>query len=88
MGGLNTILVPEHRPQLFQEPVIFMGTTVMHPLIGNDGKPSIAALATAYSIVVRIQQAREDKDSLVNFYLQTGSAQDRDVSGRSVGGTF
>ena len=88
LGGVNTILVPEHRPQLFREPVIFMGATVTHPPAGDNKKPSIAALVSsvdahpaAYSAVVRIQQARKDvisslsnmvKDSLVNFYRQTG----------------
>ena len=88
LGGVNTILVPEHRPQLFREPVIFMGATVTHPPAGDNKKPSIAALVSsmdahpaAYSAVVRIQQARRDvissmssmvKDSLVSFYRKTG----------------
>ena len=88
MGGINSIIVPEHRAQLFKEPVIFMGATVTHPPAGDNKKPSIAALVSsvdahpaAYNAVVRIQQARKDvisslssmvKDSLVNFYQQTG----------------
>merc|ERR1719438_106147 len=88
LGGINTILVPENRPALFREPVVFLGATVTHPPAGDNKKPSIAALVSsvdahpsAYSAVVRIQRARKDvitslsgmvKDSLVNFYRQTG----------------
>jgi len=88
LGGINTILVPENRPSLFKEPVVFLGATVTHPPAGDNKKPSIAALVSsvdahpsAYSAVVRIQQARKDvisalsgmvKESLVNFYQQTG----------------
>ena len=59
-----------------------------HPPAGDNKKPSIAALVSsidahpsAYSAVVRVQQARRDvisalasmvRDSLVNFYQQTG----------------
>jgi len=71
LGGINTILVPEHRPKLFQEPVIFMGATVAHPhaaeVRDNKNKASIAALVSSidahpaiYSAVVRMQQARRD----------------------------
>jgi len=88
LGGINSILVPEMRPALFREPVIFMGATVTHPPAGDSKKPSIAALVascdahpSAYSAVVRIQQARKDvinaltsmvKDSLINFFKRTG----------------
>jgi len=88
LGGVNTILVPENRPRLFREPVIFLGATVTHPPAGDNKKPSIAALVasvdghpSAYSAVVRIQQARKDvihslsnmiKESLINFYRRTG----------------
>ena len=88
LGGINTILVPENRPDIFKEPVMFLGATVTHPPAGDNKKPSIAALVSSvdahpsvYSAVVRIQQARKDviialsgmvKESLVNFYQQTG----------------
>jgi len=87
LGGINTILVPENRPKLFREPVIFMGATVTHPPAGDNKKPSIAALVasvdghpSSYTATVRIQQARKDvissltwmvKDSLINFYRKT-----------------
>ena len=47
LGGINTILVPEHRSLLFKEPVIFMGATVTHPPAGDNKKPSIAALVSS-----------------------------------------
>ena len=67
LGGINTILLPEHRPKLFQEPVIFMGATVAHPHAAEvrDNKPTIAALVSSidahpavYSAVVRLQHSR------------------------------
>ena len=88
LGGINTILAPEMRPSLFKEPVMFLGATVTHPPAGDSRKPSIAALVSsvdahpsAYSATVRIQEARKDvisglatmvRESLVNFYQQTG----------------
>jgi eukaryotic translation initiation factor 2C len=88
LGGVNTILVPENRPSLFREPVIFLGATITHPPSGDHRKPSISALVSSvdahpskYSAVVRIQQPRREviaalksmvKDSLKNFYEQTG----------------
>ena len=88
LGGVNAILYPAHRPPLFHEPVIFLGAIVTHPPAGDNKKPSIAALVSsvdahpaAYSAVVRMQKARCDvissmtsmvRESLVNFYQQTG----------------
>jgi len=92
LGGINTILVPENRPSLFSEPVVFLGATVTHPPAADIKKPSIASLVSsvdahpsAYSAVVRVlhgaQGATKDvisplarmvRDSLVNFYKQTG----------------
>jgi len=88
LGGVNTILVPENRPSIFKEPVIFLGATVTHPPAGDNKKPSIAALVasidghpSSYTATVRVQQARKDvmvnlstmvKEALVNFYKKTG----------------
>ena len=35
LGGINNILVPNMRPKIFQEPVIFIGADVTHPPAGG-----------------------------------------------------
>lgn len=44
LGGVNSILVPSIRPKVFNEPVIFLGADVTHPPVGDNRKPSIAAV--------------------------------------------
>ncbi|RWS17692.1 protein argonaute-2-like protein, partial [Dinothrombium tinctorium] len=44
LGGINSILVPNIRPKVFNEPVIFLGADVTHPPAGDNKKPSIAAV--------------------------------------------
>ena len=36
LGGVNNILVPNMRPRIFSEPVIFIGADVTHPPAGGD----------------------------------------------------
>ena len=36
LGGINNILVPNMRPKIFAEPVIFIGADVTHPPAGGD----------------------------------------------------
>ncbi|XP_023380742.1 protein argonaute-2 [Pteropus vampyrus] len=43
LGGVNNILLPQGRPPVFQQPVIFLGADVTHPPAGDGKKPSIAA---------------------------------------------
>ena len=45
LGGINNILLPSIRPQVFQDPVIFLGADVTHPPAGDMSKPSIAAVS-------------------------------------------
>jgi eukaryotic translation initiation factor 2C len=87
LGGINTILLPSIRPQVFREPVIFLGADVTHPPAGDTSKPSIAAVVgsmdahpSRYSATVRVQQHRQEiihdlsimvKDLLVQFYKST-----------------
>ena len=44
----NSLCVPENRPSIFKEPVIFLGATVTHPPAGDNKKPSIAALVIMF----------------------------------------
>ncbi|UYV61609.1 AGO1 [Cordylochernes scorpioides] len=48
LGGINSILVPNIRPKVFNEPVIFLGADVTHPPAGDNKKPSIAAVGYNY----------------------------------------
>ncbi|KTF81628.1 hypothetical protein cypCar_00030049 [Cyprinus carpio] len=45
LGGVNNILLPQGRPLVFQQPVIFLGADVTHPPAGDGKKPSIAAVS-------------------------------------------
>lgn len=45
LGGINNILLPSVRPNIFREPVIFMGADVTHPPAGDRQRPSIAAVS-------------------------------------------
>ena len=36
LGGVNNILVPNMRPRIFTEPVIFIGADVTHPPAGGE----------------------------------------------------
>nr|XP_054368354.1 protein argonaute-2 [Mirounga angustirostris] len=45
LGGVNNILLPQGRPPVFQQPVIFLGADVTHPPAGDGKKPSIAAVS-------------------------------------------
>ena len=49
LEGIITILVPEHRPELFQESVIFMGAIVTHPWSRDNKKLSITALIAHFA---------------------------------------
>ena len=44
LGGINNILLPSVRPNVFREPVIFFGADVTHPPAGDKQRPSIAAV--------------------------------------------
>jgi len=88
LGGVNSILVPSIRPKVFNEPVIFLGADVTHPPVGDNRKPSIAAVVgsqdahpSRYAATVRVQQHRQEiiadlsamvKEHLVMFYKSTG----------------
>ncbi|XP_071810855.1 protein argonaute-2-like isoform X2 [Apostichopus japonicus] len=87
LGGVNNILAPRDRPQVFRQPVIFLGADVTHPPAGDDKKPSIAAVVgsmdahpSRYCATVRVQQHRQEiiaelsemvRELLVNFYRTT-----------------
>lgn len=87
LGGINSIIVPNMRPPIFREPVIFMGADVTHPPAGDEKKPSIAALVASmdahpsrYSATVRVQQHRQElitelasmvREMLIEFYKST-----------------
>ncbi|CAK9293816.1 unnamed protein product [Gordionus sp. m RMFG-2023] len=87
LGGINNILVPNIRPKVFNEPVIFLGADVTHPPAGDSKKPSIAALVgsmdahpSRYAASVRIQTHRQEiitdlskmvKELLIQFYRST-----------------
>ncbi|XP_033109683.1 protein argonaute-2-like isoform X1 [Anneissia japonica] len=87
LGGVNNILVPQQRPAIFQEPVIFLGADVTHPPAGDEKKPSIAAVVgsmdahpSRYCAAVRVQQHRQEiivdlanmvRDLLMQFYKST-----------------
>ena len=95
LGGINSILVPNIRPRIFQQPVIFLGADVTHPPAGDTAKPSIAALVgsmdahpSRYSSAVRVQPHRtEHIEDLTNmsiellkqFYRSTGFKPERIV---------
>jgi len=88
LGGVNSILVPNIRPKVFNEPVIFLGADVTHPPVGDSRKPSIAAVVgsqdahpSRYAATVRVQKHRQEiiedlsamvKEHLVMFYKSTG----------------
>ena len=88
LGGINNILLPEIRPKVFKEPVIFLGANIAHPPAGDIRRPSIASVvgsqdsnASRYVATVRLQSHRveiiEDlrdmvKDLLLKFYKSTG----------------
>eukprot|EP00090_Calanus_glacialis_P005897 TRINITY_DN1459_c0_g1_i2.p1 TRINITY_DN1459_c0_g1~~TRINITY_DN1459_c0_g1_i2.p1 ORF type:complete len:966 (-),score=299.23 TRINITY_DN1459_c0_g1_i2:1175-4072(-) len=88
LGGVNSILVPSIRPKVFNEPVIFLGADVTHPPVGDNRKPSIAAVVgsqdahpSRYAATVRVQQHRQEiiqdlsamvKEHLTMFYKSTG----------------
>lgn len=77
LGGINNILVPNMRPKIFQEPVIFIGADVTHPPAGglDKRKPSIAAVVASmdghpsrYCAAVRVQKHRQEViDDLANM---------------------
>ncbi|CAG2161723.1 unnamed protein product [Oppiella nova] len=87
LGGINNILVPNIRPKVFNEPVIFLGADVTHPPAGDNKKPSIAAVVgsmdahpSRYAATVRVQQHRQEiihdlstmvKELLIQFYKST-----------------
>ena len=88
LGGINSILVPNVRPAVFREPIIFFGADVTHPPAGDKTKPSIAAVVASmdahpsrYSATVRVQSHRQEiiqdlasmvKSLLLQFYVSTG----------------
>ncbi|NP_001295590.1 protein argonaute-2 [Strongylocentrotus purpuratus] len=87
LGGINNILVPNIRPRVFAEPVIFLGADVTHPPAGDDKKPSIAAVVgsmdghpSRYCASVRVQNHRVEiiqdlmgmvRELLMEFYRST-----------------
>ena len=87
LGGINSILVPNIRPKVFNEPVIFLGADVTHPPAGDNKKPSIAAVVgsmdahpSRYAATVRVQQHRQEiiqdlanmvKELMIQFYKST-----------------
>ncbi|XP_038052098.1 protein argonaute-2-like isoform X1 [Patiria miniata] len=87
LGGVNNILVPNQRPALFRQPVIFLGADVTHPPAGDDKKPSIAAVVgsmdahpSRYTASVHVQQHRQEiivdlkvmvREILIQFYQTT-----------------
>ncbi|CAL8297413.1 unnamed protein product [Lota lota] len=87
LGGVNNILLPQGRPLVFQQPVIFLGADVTHPPAGDGKKPSIAAVVgsmdahpSRYCATVRVQQHRQDiiqdlatmvRELLIQFYKST-----------------
>ncbi|CAD5227824.1 unnamed protein product [Bursaphelenchus okinawaensis] len=87
LGGVNSILLPNVRPRIFNEPVIFLGADITHPPAGDSRKPSIAAVVgsmdahpSRYAATVRVQQHRNEtitdltwmvRELLVQFYRNT-----------------
>uniref|UniRef100_UPI00358EBEC2 protein argonaute-1-like isoform X1 n=1 Tax=Myxine glutinosa TaxID=7769 RepID=UPI00358EBEC2 len=87
LGGVNNILVPNQRPSVFHQPVIFLGAEVTHPPAGDGKKPSIAAVVgsmdahpSRYCATVRVQQHRQEiiqdlgsmvRELLIQFYKST-----------------
>ncbi|VDN24295.1 unnamed protein product [Gongylonema pulchrum] len=87
LGGVNSILLPNVRPRIFAEPVIFLGCDITHPPAGDSRKPSIAAVVgsmdahpSRYAATVRVQAHRQEiisdltimvRDLLVQFYRST-----------------
>ena len=55
LGGVNNILVPNIRPKVFNEPVMFLGADITHPPAGDEKKPSIAAVSCEMLQCVYIQ---------------------------------
>ena len=47
LGGVNNILLPSIRSEIFKQPVIFLGADVAHPPAGDDKRPSIAAVVSS-----------------------------------------
>ncbi|XP_063728094.1 protein argonaute-2-like isoform X3 [Symsagittifera roscoffensis] len=87
LGGVNNILVPNIRPKVFNEPVMFLGADITHPPAGDEKKPSIAAVVgsmdahpSRYAAVVRVQSHRQEvigdlstmiRELLIQFYRNT-----------------
>ncbi|CAI5454435.1 unnamed protein product [Caenorhabditis angaria] len=87
LGGVNSVLIPNVRPRIFNEPVIFFGCDITHPPAGDSRKPSIAAVVgsmdahpSRYAATVRVQQHRQEiisdltymvRELLVQFYRNT-----------------
>ena len=44
LGSINSILLSQGRPPVFQQPVIFLGADVTHPPAADGKKSSIAAV--------------------------------------------
>merc|ERR1719450_336305 len=67
LGGINSVLFPEMRSEIFQEPIIFFGADITHPPIGDKTRPSIAGVVASmdahpfsYSSMVRVQPRKLD----------------------------
>ncbi len=67
LGGINNILLPNLRPKVFNEPVIFFGAMITHPPAGDSKKPTIASLVgsqdahpSRYAATVRVQLQRSE----------------------------
>uniref|UniRef100_A0A1I7TGW4 Protein argonaute-1 n=2 Tax=Caenorhabditis tropicalis TaxID=1561998 RepID=A0A1I7TGW4_9PELO len=88
LGGVNCILVPNVRPKIFRDSVIFLGADITHPPAGDSRKPSVAAVVgsmdahpSKYSATVRVQPNRKEiildlasmvQELLLQFYHNTG----------------
>nr|XP_021484740.1 protein argonaute-2 isoform X2 [Meriones unguiculatus] len=62
LGGVNNILLPQGRPPVFQQPVIFLGADVTHPPAGDGKKPSIAAVLHHELLAIREACIKLEKD--------------------------
>ena len=88
LGGINSILLPEIKPEICKQPVIFLGASVAHPSAGDIRRPSIAAvvgsqddLLSKYAATVRLQTHRLEiikelsdmvKNLLLTYYKCSG----------------
>nr|AEF32754.1 ALG-6 [Ascaris suum] len=65
LGGINSVLLPQSRPAVFNEPVVFFGADLCHPSPSDPSKPTIVSVVasmdghpSSYSSLVRLQYVR------------------------------